>query len=179
MLDLLCQRRAVTQHLPQKASAHLQRAASHNIVERAHPLKQSDVLKGSCDAASGRLERLHPGAGLTLEGDGAMIRMIEAIDDVEHRGFTGAVRTDDGANFALPDVERNVRQCSHAAKHQRYALDLKQDFVRARRPHAAFPKDSVEPTVCKSRILTRAAITPLRPSSKVTSVEISPSCEPS
>src|ERR1700738_1992896 len=179
MLDLLCQRRAVTQHLPQKAPAHLQGAASHDIVERAHSLEQCDVLKGARDAATGRLERLHPGASPSLEGDGAMIRMIEAVDDIEHRGFAGAVRSDDGANFTLPDVKRNIRQRFHAAKRQRYALDLKQDFVRARCSHAAFPRDSVAPVTCKSRMLTRAAITPLRPSSKVTSVEMSDSWEPS
>ena len=178
MLDLLRQRRAVAQHLPQKAPAHLQCAASHNIVERAHSLEQCDVLKGASDAATGRLERLHPGAGPPLEGDGAMIGMIETVDDVEHRGFAGAVRSDDGANFALPDIKRNVRQRFHAAKRQRDALDLKQDFVRVRRPHAAFSREPVEPVVCKSRILTRAEITPLRPSSKVTSVEMSASCEP-
>src|ERR1700681_844433 len=179
ILDLLRQRRAVAQHLPQKAPAHLQCAASHNIVERAHSLEQCNVLKGACNAATGRLEWLHPGAGPSLEGDGAAIRMIEAVDDVEHRGFAGAVRSDDGANFALPDVKGNVPQRFHAAKCQRYPLDLKQDFARVGHPHAAFPRGSVAPVVCKSRILTRAAITPLRPSSKVTSVEMSASCEPS
>ena len=48
--------------------------------------------------------------GCALEGDGAMIRMIETVDDVKHRGFAGAVRADDGAYFALSDVERNVPQ---------------------------------------------------------------------
>src|SRR5438477_4582781 len=105
MLDLLRQRRAVAQHLPQKAPAHLQCAASHNIVERAHSLEQGDVLKSARDAAAGRFEGLHPGTGPSLEGDGAMIGMIEAVDDVEHRGFAGTVRSDDGANFALHDIE--------------------------------------------------------------------------
>src|SRR5437764_13089758 len=84
MLDLLRQRRAVAQHLPKKAPAHPQCAASHNIVERAHSLEKCDVLKGARDAATGRLERLHLGAGPSFEGDRAVIGMIEAVDDVEH-----------------------------------------------------------------------------------------------
>src|SRR5262249_17823759 len=129
--------------------------------------------------ATGRLEGLHLGPSAALECDGAVVRVIEAVDDVEHRGFAGAVGADDGANFALSDAERNVPQSFDAAEVQRYALDLKQDFVRIWRSHAAFPRESVESIVCMSRILTRAAIVPLRPSSKVTSVEMSASCEPS
>src|SRR5262249_44048439 len=161
MLDLFCQRRAVTQRLPQKASAHPQGAASHNVVERAHSLEQGDVLKSARDAAAGRLEGPHPGPGAPLKGDGAMIRMIKAVDDVEHRGFARAVGADDGANFTLSDVERNVPQRPDAAEGQRYTLDLEQDFVRIRRSHAAFPRDSAEAIVCMSRILTRAVIKPL------------------
>src|SRR5207237_9304550 len=93
------------QRLPHTARAHVRGAPSHNIVECAHTLEQSNVLKSARDAAAGRFEGLHPGTGPSLEGDGAMIGMIEAVDDVEHRGFAGTVRSDDGANFALHDIE--------------------------------------------------------------------------
>ena len=45
--------------------------------------------------------------------------------------------------------------------------------------HAAFSIGGEAGTVAMSRILTRALIVPLRPSSKVTSVEMSASLEPS
>ena len=45
--------------------------------------------------------------------------------------------------------------------------------------HAAFPIAATTGSVFMSRIFTRALITPLRPSSNVTSVEISASLEPS
>ena len=175
MLDLFRQRPAVAQHLPHQAPAHLQGAAGHDIVERAHSLEQGDVLEGARDATAGRFEGPHPRPGAPLEGDGAMIGVIESVDDVEHRGLARAVGADDGADFSLPDVEGNIPQRFDTAKGQRYALDLKQDIAGVRRPHAAFSRESAG---CMSRILTRAAIVPLRPSSKVTSVEMSASCEP-
>ena len=47
------------------------------------------------------------------------------------------------------------------------------------RPHAAFPSGGATGTVATSRTFTRADSVPLRPSSKVTSVEIAASAEPS
>ena len=49
----------------------------------------------------------------------------------------------------------------------------------AGRPHAAFSSAAGAGSVFMSRILTRALIVPLRPSSKVTSVAMSASGEPS
>ena len=51
--------------------------------------------------------------------------------------------------------------------------------LAARRPHAAFPSGGATGTVATSRIFTRAESMPLRPSSNVTSVEMSASVEPS
>src|SRR6516162_414957 len=122
MLEFLRQSRTVTQCLPQQASAHHQSSADHNVVERAHSLKQRNVLKGARDAAAGRLEGPHPVAGASLEGDSATIGMIEAVDDVKQRGFAGAIGADNGSNFAFSDVERNVSQRRDAAKGKCYAL---------------------------------------------------------
>ena len=131
-------------------------------------------------ASCGRI--LH--ARLALEGDAALLRMIEAVDDVQHRRLAGAVRADDGADLALADVEGDVAQRLHAAERQRDVLDREQHIVdrdvgSARGPHAAFSIGGRPAPVARSRIFTRALITPLRPSSKVTSVEISASFEPS
>ena len=59
MLDLLAQRRAVAQELPEEAAPHLQAAARHDVVEGRHALEQGDVLERARDAAAGRLRRPH------------------------------------------------------------------------------------------------------------------------
>ena len=51
----------------------------------------------------------HAPARLALPGDGACLRVIEAVDDVEHRGLAGAVRADDREDLVLADVEADRR----------------------------------------------------------------------
>ena len=163
---------------------HLQGATGHDVVERGHAAKQRHILEGARDAAAGGVIGPHFRAGLALEGDAALLRRIEAVDDIEHRGLAGAVRSDDGADLALADIERHVADRADTAERERDALDREQHFTGGNigvgpRPHAAFSMAALTGTVFMSRIFTRAAITPLRPSSKVTSVEMSASCEPS
>src|ERR1700694_655519 len=95
-----------------------------------------------------------------------------------------AVRPDDGADLAFADVEGNVGERLHAAEGKRDILGREQDFagrdLGRRTLHAAFPSGGADAaTGAISRILMRAAIVPLRPSSKVTSVLMSTSLEPS
>jgi hypothetical protein len=73
------------------------------------------------------------GAAHALVGDAAFLRMVEAVDAVEHRGLAGAVRADDGADLALADVEGDVGDRLHAAEAQRDVLDREQ--------HLALPRD--------------------------------------
>jgi hypothetical protein len=44
-----------------------------------------------------------------LEGDGALLRVVEPVDDVEHRRLARAIRPDDRADLALHDVEAKCR----------------------------------------------------------------------
>src|SRR5690606_3156530 len=113
-------------------------------------------------------------------------RMIEAVDHVQHRRLAGAVRTDDGADLALADIEGDFGQRLDAAEGERNVFRGEQHFagggVGGRMgPHAAFPISAASAAggcVCMSTIFTRPAIVPLRPSSNVTSVEISTSVAP-
>src|SRR5262249_29798712 len=151
-----------------------------DVVERRHALEQGDVLERARDAATRRLIWPHLGARPPLEGDAPSLRLVEAVDHVEHRGLAGAVRADDGADLALPDADGDVAHRLHAAEGQRDIVDREQDIGGAdrlarERPHAACSR----PSTGISRILTRAAMVPLRPSSNVTSVVHSASREPS
>ena len=123
VLDLLGHRGTVAQQLPEEIAVHAQRAPRHDVVERRHAAEQRDVLERARDAAGRRLVRPHLGARLALERDAAVLRRVEAVDHVEHRGLAGAVRADDRADLALADVERDVGDRLHAAEGERDVLD--------------------------------------------------------
>src|SRR5712671_6059014 len=181
VLDLLGQRGAEANELPEKPPMHLEGPARHDVVERAHAAKQRDVLERAGDAAARRLIGPHRAARAPLEGDAPVLRTVEAVDDVEHGRLAGAVRADDGADLALADVEGHVGERLDAAESERDALDRQQRLARASaadRCHATFPNAGTAAGVM-SRIFTRAESTPLRPSSNVTSVDMSASAEPS
>ena len=50
-------------------------------------------------------------ARLAREGDRALLRVVDAVDHVEHRALARAVRADDRADLVLADVEAR-RRCS-------------------------------------------------------------------
>src|SRR5690606_8257178 len=99
MLDLFLERRAMPQHLPEDVALHQHRAAGHDVLKRRHALEQRDVLDGTGDTLPHRMVRLHRPALLAAEGDGAYLRRVEAIDDIEHRRLARAIRPDDGADL--------------------------------------------------------------------------------
>src|SRR6478736_4560941 len=109
MLHLLACRRTRMQGLPQHALVHLQSAAGHNIVECRHATKQRDILEGARNALTGGNVGPHLAALLALECDRAFLRMIETVDDVEHRCLAGAVGADDSAYLALANTEADIR----------------------------------------------------------------------
>src|SRR5258708_2916908 len=129
MLDFLARRRADAQRLPEQAGLHAEVASRHDVVERRHAAKQRDVLEGAADALLGRLVRAHLAASHALVGDGALLRMIEAADAVQHRRLAGAVGTDDGADLALGDIEADIGERLHAAERQADVLDRQQHLV--------------------------------------------------
>ncbi len=106
VLDLLVHRRPVAQHVPEEAAVHLQGTSGHDVVEGRHAAEQRDVLEGPGDALLGRLVRAHLAAAHALVGDGTLLRMVEAVDAVQHRRLARAVGPDDGADLVLlRDVE--------------------------------------------------------------------------
>src|SRR6185312_5990176 len=52
----------------------------------------------------------------------SLLRMVEAVNDVEHRRLAGAVRADDRADFSLADVEGDAAHRLHAAERERHVL---------------------------------------------------------
>src|SRR5579863_8822054 len=98
MLDLFPERRTKANELPKKSAMHLQRAPGQNVVERGHAAKKREVLEGARDAALRRGIRPHAVSHLPFERDAAGLRVVEAVDDVEHGCLAGAVWADDRKN---------------------------------------------------------------------------------
>src|SRR3546814_3089805 len=96
------------------------------------------TLFRSLESAREALARRDVGAhGPALDAaklDAALLRMIEAVDDVQHRGLAGAVRPDDRQNLVLADRKGDVAERLHAAERERDVVDLEDrlaDMLRA------------------------------------------------
>jgi hypothetical protein len=114
----------------QEVRFHLQVAPGHHVVEHAHALEQGDVLEGAGDALGGRLVGTHLVARLPEVDDGALLRVVDAVDDVEHRALAGAVRADDGADLAALDLEADAGERLDAAETQADVLDAQESAFR-------------------------------------------------
>src|SRR5262249_11040416 len=129
--DFLGERRTEPPHLPEKSAAHPQRAPGYDVVERGHAAEQGDIVEGAGKAGGRCLVGPHRRARAALERDAPLLRVVEAINDVEHRGLAGAIWPDDGADLAGSDSEGHSRQCPDAAKRQGDVFDGEQRLGQA------------------------------------------------
>src|SRR5215831_7197326 len=134
MLDLLPPRGTPVEGVEEEVPAHLEQPPRHDVVEHAHALEEGHVLEGARDAEAGHVERLELGAVASLEDDAALLRMVEAADDIEERGLARPVGADDGHDLAAMDVHAHVAQSLHGAEAHGDALDA-QEGLRARPGH--------------------------------------------
>src|SRR5215470_6478772 len=134
MLELLPPRGAPVEGIEEEVPAHLEQPPRHDVVEHAHALEEGHVLEGARDAEAGHVEGLELGTVASLEDNAALLRMVEAADDVEERGLARPVGADDGHDLAMMDVHAHVAQGLHGAEAHRDALDA-QEGLRARPGH--------------------------------------------
>ena len=80
-----------------------------DIVKHAERRKQADVLKGAGDAARGNAIGLLADNGLTVEKNCSAGRLIDAGDQIKRGGFARPVGTDEGDEFAAPDLQIQFR----------------------------------------------------------------------
>src|SRR5215469_18846185 len=83
MLELLPPRGAPVEGVEEEVPAHLEQPPRHDVVEHAHALEEGHVLEGARDAEAGHVEGLELGTVASLEDNAALLRMVEAADDVE------------------------------------------------------------------------------------------------
>src|SRR6185369_9697834 len=68
----------------------------------------------------------------------AVLRVIDTVDDVEHRTLASPVRADDGADLMLADVEGNVGQRLDPAEAQGNVLQVEDDVADFLAAHRGF-----------------------------------------
>ena len=107
----------------QQARPAMNVTADKQGFEHRFVLKQLGVLKGPRDAEGRDIVRRHPCDVLAVEMDRPARRLIEPADQVDDRGFAGAVRANDGENLARLDVETDAIDGLHAAEADRKVPD--------------------------------------------------------
>src|SRR6202035_3690214 len=88
--------------------------------------EQGDVLERARDALLSRVARTHLLLGLAKKRHRAGLWAINAVNDVEHRAFSGAIGADDGRDFAAIHVEADATDRPHPAEAQMNVLDLEE-----------------------------------------------------
>src|SRR5579859_2625671 len=93
------------QHGARHAGAVPGVGADHDVVQRGHVGEEPDVLEGAGQAQAGDL--VGPAAGQVDTGEAglALGRLIHVGEDVERRRLARPVRTDQGEDLALVDVQ--------------------------------------------------------------------------
>src|SRR5262245_6338620 len=138
MLELLAPGRPHVEGVLEDVPLHPEVAPGHEVVEHAHAAEQRDVLEGPLDALHRGLVRVDLAAPAALERDGSALRVVHAVDDVQHRGLARAVRPDDGAHLVLTHIERHALQRDHAAEGERDVLDFENRRTGTTPGQAAF-----------------------------------------
>ena len=88
----------------------------HDVLEHGELLEEPDLLEGTRDSAPHAAMSGQAGEIGAIEAQRAGIRLVDPADQVEHRGFAGAVGADDGKDRAGRHVERYVAHGADAAE---------------------------------------------------------------
>src|SRR5438552_1946305 len=156
--ELLALRRTPPHRVQQEMAAHLQQAASHEVVEHGHAFEQRDVLKGPRHTELRQVRGRRACGVAALEQDAALVGMVEAADDVEQRRLPRAVGTDDRENLPGLDTEAHAAVREQGPYTHADVVDLEQR-TGARSAHLVV---RAAPT---SQMRTSARTIPTRPSS--------------
>ena len=96
---------------------HVLMAGDFHVVQHGELGEEPDVLEGARDAALGDLVRLQPDEAVSLEGDMAAGRLVDAREQVERGSLACAVGTDEADQFACVDIHIEVGNGLQAAEH--------------------------------------------------------------
>ena len=90
--------------------------AQHHVLQHGQAGERLHDLERASDAEARGAVWRHPGNVFALEENDAFVGMEKAADQIEDRGFAGAVGTDDEQYLARVHRERNVLHRPEPAK---------------------------------------------------------------
>src|SRR5208282_1441449 len=114
-------------------------ATDHDVFQHGHAQEELQVLKRTRQAASRKQMRREPSDVLAAEPHEAILRRVDARDQIEQCGLAGPIRTDDRENDPRRYAQANVADGAHTAEGDRETLDLENCHVRIRRKAPAIP----------------------------------------
>ena len=82
--------------------------AGQNILSHCHGFKQGQVLESTPQAKRRHAVARFMGGGMTIKAHAALIRAIDATDNVEKRGLARAIRANQAADLARFDIKGNA-----------------------------------------------------------------------
>src|SRR5690606_17913878 len=92
--------------------------------------EQRDVLEGTRNPCARRRMRLHRAALLAGETDVALLRLVDAVDDVQQRTPAGATGADQRADLPFGDAKTDIADGLDALERQADAFQLEQRRIR-------------------------------------------------
>jgi hypothetical protein len=87
-------RRAMAQYRTKHPLMRAHVPTDHYIFDRAHVSEQTDILERARDAGTGDFMRSAMRVGFAVEFEASCVRLIQAGDHVEHRGFASTIGPD-------------------------------------------------------------------------------------
>ena len=100
--------------------------ASQNILSHRHGFEQGQILEGTPQPKRRHAVARFIGGGMAIEAHAALIRAIDAADDVEQRGLARAIGANQAADLAFRHIEGNAGNGGHATKAHDNVAYLKQ-----------------------------------------------------
>ena len=98
--------------------------AEHHVLQDGQVVGQHEVLVDHADAGGDRLGRGVEADLPPVDGDGALVRLLHAVEDLHQGRLAGAVLPDDGVHRAGPHDDLDVGVGHHAGEALGYAAQL-------------------------------------------------------
>ena len=83
-------------------------AAEHDVLQDGEVVGEHEVLVHHADAAGDGVAGVAEGDLLAVDGDGALVRLLHAVEDLHQGGLAGAVLADEGVDGAAADGDVDV-----------------------------------------------------------------------
>ena len=146
------------QQVGEDAGALMAVAPHHDVLERGHAKEDLQILECPRQAATRELFRRERAHILACEPHAALLRQVEAGDDVEQGRLAGAIRADDGEDRARRDRQAHIIDGMHAAEGDRQVFGREDGHARLAAKFSAFATVGTMPA--RRKIMTAMTMRP-------------------